>query len=134
MSRPGETDTAEMVAAPIVGGDQSPPRSSVAAVDMAGLTDLALATPDWILRLDDELFMQEVMRRAKERWGKINTALTDHAQADPSVKGLGTTLTVAWSLGKNMVVAHIGDSRAYRSGLNLFAGGRAKSIIPLYQQ
>ena len=101
---------------------------------MAGLTDLALATPDWILRLDDELFMQEVMRRAKERWGKINTALTDHAQADPSVKGLGTTLTVAWSLGKNMVVAHIGDSRAYRSGLNLFAGGRAKSIIPLYQQ
>ena len=57
--------------------------------------------------------MQEVMSRAKERWGKINTALTDYAQADSSVKGLGTTLTVAWSLGKNMVVAHVGDSRAY---------------------
>ena len=57
--------------------------------------------------------MQEVMSRAKERWGKINTALTDYAQADSSLKGLGTTLTVAWSLGKNMVVAHVGDSRAY---------------------
>ena len=181
MSTPGETDTAEMVAPPIIGSDPSP-RSSVAAVDMAGLTDrgnrrtnnedhflisrfgrfletldtnlspsdgsfheeeigyallvadgmgghaggevasqlaistlinLVLATPDWILRLDDDPFMQEVMRRAKERWGRINTALTDRAQADPSVKGLGTTLTVAWSLGKNMVVAHIGDSRAY---------------------
>lgn len=53
------------------------------------------------------------MSRAKERWGKINTALTDYAQADSSLKGLGTTLTVAWSLGKNMVVAHVGDSRAY---------------------
>lgn len=82
-------------------------------VAISTLINLALATPDWILRLDDEPFMQEVMRRAKERWGKINTALTDHAEADSSLKGLGTTLTVAWSLGKNMVVAHVGDSRAY---------------------
>jgi len=64
------------------------------------LINLALATPDWILRLDDDPLMQEVMRRAKERWGLINTALTDHAEADPSVKGLGTTLTLAWSLAE----------------------------------
>ena len=182
MSTPGQTDTVEMASPPVVGSDRTLPRSCVAAVDVAGLTDcgnrrsnnedhflisrfgrfletldtnlappeaafheeeigygllvadgmgghaggevasklaistlinLALATPDWILRLDDDAFMQEVMRRAKERWGKINTALTDHAEADPSVKGLGTTLTLAWSLGKNLVVAHVGDSRAY---------------------
>ncbi len=176
------TDTMDMAVPAPVGNDRSPLRSSVAAVDMAGLTDrghrrsnnedhflisrfgrfletmdtnlspsdapfreeetgygllvadgmgghaggevaskvaistlinLALATPDWILRLDEEPLVQEVMRRAKERWGKINTAVTDQAQADPSLKGLGTTLTVAWSLGKNMVVAHVGDSRAY---------------------
>ena len=77
------------------------------------LINLALATPDWILRLDDNPLMQEVMRRAKERWGLINTALTDHGEADPSVKGLGTTLTLTWSLGRNLLVAHIGDSRAY---------------------
>lgn len=82
-------------------------------VAISTLINLALATPDWILRLDEEPLIQEVMRRAKERWGKINTALTDEAQADPSLTGLGTTMTVAWSLGKNMIVAHIGDSRAY---------------------
>ncbi len=40
MGAPGEADTVEMAAQPIVGSDQSPRRSSVAAVDIAGLTDM----------------------------------------------------------------------------------------------
>jgi protein phosphatase len=77
------------------------------------LIKLVLATPDWILRLDDDQLSQEVMRRAKVRLGQINTALVDVAQANPNLKGLGTTLTVAWNLGKDLIIAHVGDSCAY---------------------
>ncbi len=77
------------------------------------LLDLVLATPDWILRLDEDTLMQEVLRRTKERLAQINAALMDQARADPDLKGLGTTLTLAWNLRRNLIVAHVGDSRAY---------------------
>lgn len=35
------------------------------------------------------------------------------ARQDPSLAGMGTTLTLACSLGADMVVSHVGDSRAY---------------------
>jgi PPM family protein phosphatase len=77
------------------------------------LADLVLATPDWILRLDDPAAMQEVVRRAKERCRQINQTLTAEAQADPLLYGFGTTLTIAASLGSNLFLTHLGDSRAY---------------------
>jgi protein phosphatase len=77
------------------------------------LVNLVLRYPDWILRLDDEAFVAEVMRRAAERCGQIQAAMTEQARADPNLQGFGTTLTVAWSLGKDLFLCHVGDSRAY---------------------
>jgi protein phosphatase len=77
------------------------------------LINLVLTTPDWILRKDDDAFVQEVMRRAGERFQIINTRLTQEGQEHPALEGLGTTLTVAVSLGKDLLVGHVGDSRAY---------------------
>jgi protein phosphatase len=73
--------------------------------------NLVLGTPDWILRLDDELLPQEIKRRAVERFGQIQTVMAEHALADPRLEGLGTTLAI--SLGQELFLAHLGDSRAY---------------------
>src|SRR5262249_30650498 len=81
---------------------------------LSTLVKLVLATPDWILSLADDLLVREVARRATQRREQINAALAELAQADPAVQGLGTTLTVAVSLGQDLFIVHLGDSRAYR--------------------
>jgi serine/threonine protein phosphatase PrpC len=76
------------------------------------LVDLVLETPDWILRLDDGL-MQEVRQRMEQRFQKVQQALSGQAREDPALSGMGTTLTVACSLGADLLLVHVGDSRAY---------------------
>jgi protein phosphatase len=77
------------------------------------LVHLVLQTPDWFLRVEEYPWMQEVMRRTTERYEQINAALTEQARADPDLRGLATTLTMAASLGRQMLIGHLGDSRAY---------------------
>ena len=47
---------------------------------------------------------------------------------DPDLAGMGTTLTGGYSLGANLFLAHVGDSRAY-----LFRGGKLSrsDLVPL---
>ena len=76
------------------------------------LVNLVLNTPDWFLRMDEASSAEEVMRRAAERFGRIDQALAEEAVEDPRLHGLGTTLTLAASLGGDLLLAHVGDSRA----------------------
>jgi protein phosphatase len=55
------------------------------------------------------------MRRAAERFGHIDQALAEEAAGDARLRGFGTTLTLAASLGGDLLLAHVGDSRAYLS-------------------
>jgi protein phosphatase len=77
------------------------------------LVGLVLDTPDWFLRMDDPPAAEEVMRRAAERFGRIDHALAEEAVEDPTLHGFGTTMTLAASLGGDLLLAHVGDSRAY---------------------
>jgi protein phosphatase len=77
------------------------------------LVNLVLGTPDWILRLDENAYHDEVKRRAAERYEQVGKVLTERADADPALAGFGTTMTLAVSLGKDLFVVHAGDSRAY---------------------
>jgi len=43
-----------------------------------------------------------------------NDTIRGEAESNPRRRGMGTTLTVAWVRGREMEVAQIGDSRAYR--------------------
>jgi protein phosphatase len=47
------------------------------------------------------------------RFRQVDVALRDEAQQETSKLGMGTTLTVAVSLGSKLLMGHIGDSRAY---------------------
>ena len=93
-----------------VGGAAAGEIASRTAVQ--ALTDLVIDTPDWIMRLDEPL-AQEILHRMERRFQSIRQLLVDRAAADPTLKGMGTTMTVACSLGPELLTAHVGDSRVY---------------------
>jgi serine/threonine protein phosphatase PrpC len=79
---------------------------------IATLINIVLHVPDWILRLDEE-HAQKIMERAAVRYRQVHDALQERARLDPKLRGMGTTMTAALSLGDDLFVAHVGDSRAY---------------------
>jgi serine/threonine protein phosphatase PrpC len=76
------------------------------------MIDLALATPDWVLKKGTPE-IERVMRRMAERYRRVDEALSEEAEADPGLSGMGTTMTLACSISSDLVLAHVGDSRAY---------------------
>jgi protein phosphatase len=48
------------------------------------------------------------------RYEQVNAALSEQARTDPDLRGFATTLTLVGSLGRKLLVANIGDSRAYQ--------------------
>ena len=77
------------------------------------LVELVVNTPDWIMKFSQPEDQNTVMQRITQRFRQIDDALKDHAQQESSTMGMGTTLTVAISLGSTLLIGHIGDSRAY---------------------
>lgn len=76
------------------------------------MISLVLHTPDWILRMGRNE-AEEVMLRMEERFRRINAVILEEAAIDSSLAGMGTTMTMAASLGKDLFIGHVGDSRAY---------------------
>jgi serine/threonine protein phosphatase PrpC len=81
-------------------------------IAVSTLVDLFIQTPDWIMRPDGSKIM-EVLRRMEDRFVQLPDALQKRAQAEPHLHGMGTTLTLAVSLGSELVIAHVGASRVY---------------------
>jgi protein phosphatase len=79
---------------------------------ISALVNIVLDVPDWIMRMDDEAEM-ELSRRAIQYCRQVNSALVARAQARPELSGMGTTMTVAYNVGEDLSLAHVGDSRAY---------------------
>ena len=77
------------------------------------LVELVVNTPDWIMRLDQREYGAMVLERMTRRFRQIDDDLREQGRKDPALVGMGTTLTVAISLGTDLVIGHIGDSRAY---------------------
>jgi PPM family protein phosphatase len=77
------------------------------------LVELVVNTPDWIMRLDRRDDVSVVMQRMVQRFRQVDDSLREQAESDNSLLGMGTTLTVAVSLGHDLLIGHIGDSRAY---------------------
>jgi protein phosphatase len=76
---------------------------------IALLVELALQTPDWILSREEEQ-LARVMERTTRRFLSVHEAVRAESEDRPSLKGMGTTLSVALSLADNLIVAHVGDS------------------------
>ena len=76
------------------------------------LLNLALHTPDWNFRWGPKE-RNTVMWRLQDRFRIINAKLLEQAAAHASLVGMSTTLTIGLTLGKDLIIAHVGDSRAY---------------------
>jgi protein phosphatase len=90
-----------------VGGHAAGEYASRAAIAL--LVELALATPDWIFGQESHLLMR-VMERSAKRFKDVNQAIVAQAASQPALRGMGTTLSAALSLGDDLIVTHVGDS------------------------
>ncbi len=86
------------------------------------LVQIVLEVPDWIL-LVDELSAPELKTRVSEYFQEIDSEISKQQATDPSLAGMGTTMTLAYSLGSEAFVGHVGDSRAY-----LFRDGTTQQL------
>jgi len=77
------------------------------------LIELVMDTSDWTLALKRNKDVKTVFDRMTRRFYEIDQALKDEAQNNNTLYGMGTTLTVAGTLGNDLVLGHVGDSRAY---------------------
>jgi PPM family protein phosphatase len=63
--------------------------------------------------LDTQVPAGELLDALDHAVRRANTALLDIVKADPSLRGMGTTLTALLWSGSQLGLVHIGDSRAY---------------------
>lgn len=76
------------------------------------LSELLRDTKDWIFA-DDDAQLEQVMTRMEARFREVDRLLLRKAHDNPAYTGMGTTLTLAFSLGFDVILCHIGDTRAY---------------------
>jgi protein phosphatase len=77
------------------------------------LVELVVETPDWMLDVKEAKHLETIQQRMTDRFLMIDETIREQADRDATLSGMGTTLTVAANLGKDLVIGHIGDSRAY---------------------
>jgi protein phosphatase len=99
-----------MVVADGMGGHSAGEVASRMAIST--LINIALEIPDWIFRVDEE-YARELERRARTRVQQVGAMLVERGRSDAALRGMGTTLTAARSLGRDLLITHVGDSRAY---------------------
>ena len=79
---------------------------------ISSLVHLALEVGDWNFKLSGDR-TAEVERRAREAVQQVGTMLYERGRSDSELRGMGSTLTAARSLGHDLMIIHVGDSRAY---------------------
>lgn len=92
-------------------------------IALCKLVEMVVDTPDWIMNYKQRDDVNVVMQRMTQRFRQIDDTLREQAESDRSLTGMGTTLTAAVSLGRDLLIGHIGDSRAY-----LLRNGRLHQI------
>jgi protein phosphatase len=73
--------------------------------------------------LDEDLPASDLLDALADAVARANQKLHDLVDANPSIGGMGTTLTAMLWSGTRVAVCHIGDSRAY-----LLSGGELQQI------
>ena len=80
---------------------------------LSKLVELVVDTSDWVLSLRRQEDINLVLNRMTERFLQIDSAVRREADHDYTLQGMGTTLTIVAAVGSDLIVGHVGDSRAY---------------------
>lgn len=83
---------------------------------------LVLNEVRWSLKIshDEASALKERMRRYVL---EVHQQISQKGNTDPTLYGMGTTLTVAYAVGRDLFTVHVGDSRAY-----LYRRGKLEQI------
>jgi protein phosphatase len=109
-----------MLVADGMGGHQAGEIASRLAIST--FVNMLLHTPEWYMRVG-KAEAERVMKRIADRYRVVDAVVREKAQTDPALSGMGTTMTLAISLGPILVLAHVGDSRVY-----LFRAGQCHQL------
>src|SRR5262245_12388573 len=75
--------------------------------------ELVASASNWALRLDAEE-ASRLVERLRSYFIEIDRAFQREMGARPDLSGMATTLTVAYTVGLQVFLVHVGDSRVYR--------------------
>jgi PPM family protein phosphatase len=79
---------------------------------LSAAVSLALEVPDWVFKIT-EGGLAAVERRARQLVQQVGSILVERADENPALQGMGSTLTAVRSYGRDLLIVHVGDSRAY---------------------
>lgn len=79
---------------------------------LEAMFELAEKATSWIMKFTS-FEAQQIRQRVQAYVDEIQNTLQEYIRADPALAGMGTTWTSALCLGRDVLVVHIGDSRAY---------------------
>ena len=99
-----------MVVADGMGGHAAGEVASRLAI--SALVGLALDMPDWIFRWTTNT-RPRCSGGPVDAVQQVGSLLNERGRQDPALRGMGSTLTAARSLGRDLLIVHVGDSRAY---------------------
>jgi protein phosphatase len=114
---PGHIDEAGnlMIVVDGVGGANAGEVASRTALQTL-VASVALS-PKWALKLDDprtrETEIHELMSRSRAYLQRMHEEIRERQERDPRFEGMGTTFTSAYTVGGDLFIMHVGDSRAY---------------------
>jgi protein phosphatase len=109
-----------IVVADGMGGTAAGERASALAVE--SVEAFVQNTLKWFLHLGghDEQVLVAELRQSLER---ADRTVIERARSNPALHGMGTTLTMAYSVATDLFIVHAGDSRAY-----LFRDGELEQL------
>jgi protein phosphatase len=89
-----------------VGGEKA------SALAVGAVEEFLLNALRWLISLDGSEEMS-VLRDFKAALRSADACVYAAASNNPGLRGMGTTLTMAYSLDGDLFIAHVGDSRSY---------------------
>lgn len=107
---PTEEEAYVMVVADGIGGEAFGELASMLALQTAW--SLAERETCWTLNMDENQARQ-LAEKFDAYAQLIHQSLLNHVSVEPKTAGMGTTLTLAYTVGQIAFIGHVGDSRAY---------------------
>jgi serine/threonine protein phosphatase PrpC len=93
-----------------MGGPQAGERASALAV--IAIEQFTLNSFKWFFGSNDAE-MRKVLAQFQAAFSQADARILEEAAEHPELTGMGTTVTMAFHLGVQLSVVHVGDSRAY---------------------
>ena len=93
-----------------MGGHRAGERASALAV--VAIEQFTLNTFKWFFGSNDA-DAQKVLAQFQSALSQADARILEEAAEHPELTGMGTTVTMAFHLGAQLCVVHVGDSRAY---------------------